>query len=384
LDDVVQLQKILRHQKVGLVTNQTAYDTKGRHIVDVIAGLKDVQLVALFGPEHGIRGAQEAGAKIASEHDPARNVPIYSLYGARRKPTPRMLHGIDVLVFDIQDIGARFYTYIYTMALVMEAAAEQGIKFVVLDRPNPISGNHVEGNLLEPQFASFVGLYPLPVRHGLTVGELASLINAEGWLRQSAHADLSVIPMKHWARDEWFDQTGLTFRAPSPNMRDLATATVYPGLCLLEGTNVSEGRGTAHPFTLFGAPWIDAQRLCVRLNELGLTGVHFEPTLFTPTSIPGVAKHPKYADRSCFGAEIHVTDRNIFKPYWTGIQIVNLLQADYADSLVWRPAHFDRLCGTDNIRKAIIAGKDLGALRETWQSRLTEFEKTRQQYLLYR
>jgi len=383
LDDAVRLQQVLRHQKVGIVTNHTAYNTAGRHIVDVVAELEDVQLVALFGPEHGIRGAEEAGATVASEQDPAKKVPIYSLYGATRKPTAKMLQNIDVLVFDIQDIGARFYTYIYTMALAMEAAAEQGIKFVVLDRPNPITGIHVEGNVLDPEFVTFVGLYPLPVRHGMTVGELATLIDNEGWLKKSVHADLTVIPLQHWSRHEWFDQTGLPFRQPSPNMPDLATATVYPGLCLIEGTNVSEGRGTDQPFQLFGAPWVDAKKLCPRLNELELPGVHFDPASFTPASIPQVANHPKYQGRTCFGARVRVIDRNIFQPYWTGIQIVNVLHTLYPDSLTWRTTSFDRLCGTDGIRKAIIAGQNLGALRRNWQPDLAQFEKTRRKYLLY-
>ncbi|RMG27446.1 MAG: DUF1343 domain-containing protein, partial [Methanobacteriota archaeon] len=300
-----------------------------------------------------------------------------------KKPTPEMLKHIDILVFDIQDIGTRYYTYISTMAYAMEAAAEQKIPFVVLDRPNPITGTKVEGNVLEKEFASFVGLFPIPVRHGMTVGELATMINQEGWLRNGIKANLTVIPMKYWQRKFWYDETGLPFIKPSPNIPDLMSAIVYPGTCLLEGTNVSEGRGTHQPFQVFGAPWIDAQQLTRELNALNLPGVTFLDTVFTPVSIPGMATHPKYENRKCYGAFLQVTDREQFQPYKTGIHIVNTIYHMYPDSLQWRIAHFDRLCGSDAIRKAILKNIHPEEIFASWKEKLDAFKVLRTSYLLY-
>ena len=245
LDNVGEHKDLFQGKRLGIIANHTSYDSQGKYIVDVLRAMEGVRVVALFSPEHGLRGLEEAGAKVGNETDPVTGLPVYSLFGKISKPTPQMLADVDVLVFDIQDVGARFYTYLYTMSLAMEAAAENGKRFVVLDRPNPINGVQLEGPVLEPKFATFVGLYPIPVRYGLTVGELARMINGEGWLAKGVKADLTVVPLTGWRRDMWFDQTGLRFIKPSPNMPDLETAALYPGLCLLEGTNVSEGRGTA-------------------------------------------------------------------------------------------------------------------------------------------
>lgn len=383
LDRITEYQELFAHKRVGIITNHTAYDSRGRHITDVFSEMPDVTISALFGPEHGIRGAAEAGAKVGSEFDPIKGVPVYSLYGATKKPTPDMLNNVDILVFDIQDIGARFYTYIYTMALAMEAAAGQGIPFLVLDRPNPINGIAVEGNILDTAYASFVGLYPLPVRHGMTVGELAQMFNGEGWLRNGVQADLTVIPMGNWHRQMWFDETGLVFIKTSPNMPDLETATVYPGLCLLEGTNVSTGRGTSSPFRTFGAPWIDTRALVGRLNDLKLPGVVFREAQFTPRAIKGVAEHPRYENRLCRGARVVVTQRDDFQPYRTGLHVLNALYHLYPDSFRFLPAHFDRLTGTDTIRKAILAGGDLEELMHSWKEELQGFRSRREKYLIY-
>lgn len=384
LDDSARLQELCRGKRVGIITNQTAFDSRGRYITDIFGRLEDVRITALFGPEHGIRGSAEAGAKVNSGYDPLKGVPVYSLYGKTRKPTPEMLKNVDVLVFDIQDIGTRYYTYIYTMGLAMEAAAEQGKPFIVLDRPNPLNGIAVEGNILDPAFKSFVGLYPLPVRHGLTVGELARMINGEGWLGGRVKARLTVVPMKYWQRRMWFDQTGLKFIKTSPNMPDLETATVYPGICLLEGTNVSAGRGTSSPFKIFGAPWIDGKRLSEALNALGLPGVTFRATRFTPVSISGVAEHPKFQDQTCGGARILVTDRDQFTPYVTGLRVVETIYRLYPDSFRWKPSHFDRLCGTDKIRVAISNHRPLEQVEQSWRDDLNTFKKKREKYLLYR
>lgn len=383
LDRLDEFQNLFAGKRVGIVTNHTAYDSKKQHITNAFLEISDVQITALFGPEHGIRGHAEAGEKVDTENDPLRGIPIYSLYGKNRKPTPEMLKDVDVLVFDIQDVGARFYTYIWTMAYAMEAAAEQGKHFVVLDRPNPISGAHVEGNILEPAFATFVGLFPIPTRHGMTVGELARLFNGEGWLANGVKADLTVVPLKNWQRKMWFDETGLAFIKPSPNIPNLTSAATYPGACLLEGVNVSEGRGTKTPFQLFGAPWISRTQLADQLNALGLPGVAFRDTVFTPVSIPGASTNPKYKNRRCQGAKIIITDRDAFLPYLTGIHIVNAIHQMYSDSLQWRVRHFDRLCGTNKIRKTIESGGAIDKLVENWQGEFQKFMAKRAKYLLY-
>jgi uncharacterized protein YbbC (DUF1343 family) len=301
---------------------------------------------------------------------------VYSLYGPTQKPTPQMLADVDVLVFDIQDIGARFYTYIWTMALAMEAAAEAKKPFIVLDRPNPITGTRVQGPCLDPAFASLMGLYPIPVVHGLTVGELARMFNEEGWLAGGIKADLTVVRMEGWRRDMWFDQTGLTFVRPSPNIPDLETAAVYPGLALLEGTNVSEGRGTSSPFRQFGAPWIDSQQLADRLNGLSLPGLRFEAVTFTPAG-------SKHRDQPCHGARLIVTDRNQLDPFYSGVQIVREIQRLAPAPFQWDVVHFDRLCGTDAVRKAIAGQGDLASLRQSWDGQVNAFLKIRQKYLIY-
>ena len=345
--------------------------------------MSNVKLTALFGPEHGIRGQADAGAKVASEHDPLNGIPIYSLYGKNRKPTVDMLKNVDILVFDIQDIGSRFYTYIWTMALAMEAAAEQGLPFVVLDRPNPLNGNDIEGNILKTEFSTFVGMYPIPVRHGMTVGELARMFNGEGWLKNGIKADLKIIPLKNWKRNYWFDQTGLKFIKPSPNMPDLETATVYPGLCLLEGTNISEGRGTLKPFLQFGAPWINGDQLADNLNALIIPGIRFKANTLTPISIPGMATHPKHQDKLCNGVQIEISGREKLNVYFAGIQIIQTIHNLYPDHFKWKETHFDRLCGTADVRQAIQDGQNINFLFKRFANQQKEFKFSRKPYLLY-
>lgn len=376
LDRVGLYKEVFEGKRLGIIANHTAYDRDGKFIIDIFRSMKGVTITALFSPEHGFWGKVRDGKKIGDQTDPVYNLPIYSLYGKTQKPTSDMLRNIDVLVFDIQDIGARFYTYIYTMSLAMEAAAENGKTFVVLDRPNPINGKSVQGNILEPALASFVGLYPIPVRHGMTAGELAKMFNGQGWLAGRVKARLVVIPMEGWRRRMWYDQTHLRFIKPSPNMPDLETAAIYPGLCLLEGTNVSEARGTAMPFRQFGAPWIDSKLLTERLNALNLPAMRFEPVRFTPTS-------SKYKGRECQGVRIIVTDRNRLEPYSNGVRIVNEICRIYPDQIKWRAAHFDRLCGTSKIRDAIISGMSLDVLQNRWRKELESFMKIRAGYLIY-
>ena len=331
---------------------------------------------ALFTPEHGLYGTERAGQTVDNVTDPIYGLPVYSLYGQTRKPTAQMLREVDVLVFDIQDVGARFYTYISTMSLAMEAAGECGTQFVVLDRPNPITGLHVEGPVLEPEFASFVGMHPVPVRHGMTVGELAQMFNGRRWLTDGVQVKLAVVPMQDWRRDLWYDQTGLTFIKPSPNIPDVATATVYPGLCLFEGTNVSEGRGTTKPFRQFGTPWLDAEELTERLNALKLPGLRFAATSFTPTA-------SKHAGIECHGVQLAVTDRDRLDAFWSGVAIVRAVYRIDPEHFEWRAGHFDRLCGTSAIRQAITAGEPLGPLRDRYDAECRAFEKAGQEYLLY-
>jgi len=376
LDNINEWNELFKGKRVGIIANHTSYNSQGKHIVDVFSGMEGVRVVALFSPEHGLRGTEEAGVSVDSRTDPASGLPVHSLYGQTKKPTPVMLANVDILVFDIQDVGARFYTYLYTMSLAMEAAAEAGKRFVVLDRPDPINGVQLEGKVLNPRAASFVGLYPIPVRYAMTVGELAKMINGEGWLANGVKADLTVVPMTGWRRGMWYDQTGLSFIKPSPNMPDLETATVYPGLCLLEGTNISEGRGTAMPFRQFGAPWLDAEKLCDHLTDLHVPGVTFTTTTFTPTS-------SKHKGQLCQAVRLAVTDRDKLEPFWAGVQIINAIYRLHKDRFEWLPDHFDHLCGTDTIRKAIIAQSPLEELRKRWQIECQTSQQSRAKYLLY-
>jgi uncharacterized protein YbbC (DUF1343 family) len=360
--------------RVGLITNQTAVTRDGTHTIDLLLD-HGVEVVALFAPEHGIRGTLAPGEQVEHDVDERTGLPIFSLYGATRKPTPEMLDGIDVLLFDIQDIGARYYTYVSTMALAMQAAAEAGIPFVVLDRPNPIGGVLVQGNVLEPDYASFVGLYPVPMRHAMTVGELARLFND----RFGIGADLHVVPATGWRRSEWFDETGLPWVPPSPNMPSLESATHYPGTCLFEGTNLSVGRGTDRPFQQIGAPWLDGAALARRLNEYRLAGVRFEPVTFTPQR-PGDGK---YDGVMVHGVRFIVTDRSVYDPTVAGVAALLEARKLAGERWRWRAGHFDRLAGNARLRAQIDSGRPLETITSAWRAPLDAFKKLREPYLLY-
>jgi uncharacterized protein YbbC (DUF1343 family) len=364
---------LIRGKRVGLITNPTGVDRELVSDVDLLAHAPGVHLVALFGPEHGIRGEQQAGASVGSNRDPVTGVPVYSLYGKTRQPTPAMLKGVDVLVFDIQAVGARFYTYLYTMADAMKAAAAAHIPILVLDRPNPISGIAVQGPVLDPKFASFVGEYPIPLRYGMTIGELAGFFNRQFHIG----ADLTVVKMHGWKRSMYYDDTPLQFVMPSPNMPTETTALVYPGMGLVEGTNVSEGRGTTRPFELVGAPWIDAEKLSRVLNDKHLPGVRFRPVHFTPT-------FSKYEGKSCNGIEVHVMDRDAFAPVIVGLTVIATIHDLYPHQFAFNASDFDRLVGNDWIRQDIGKGIPVSEMRQRWQAGLSQFEKIRQKYLLYR
>lgn len=373
---------LLAGARVGAVVHPASVLANLEHSADALADEKSFRLTSLLGPQHGARGEKQDNM-IESEfyRDPDTDVPVHSLYGETRWPTEEMLNDIDVLVFDLQDVGTRVYTFIHTMAYCMEACARFGKNMIVLDRPNPINGIQVEGNLLDPKFRSFVGLYPLPMRHGMTVGELALLYNSEFGIGCS----LTVVPMYGWHRRFWFEQTGLPWVMPSPNMPTLDSATVYPGMVLVEGTTVSEGRGTTRPFEFAGAPYVNGRRLAQTLNEAGLPGVRFRPVYFEPT-------FQKWAKHMCGGVQLHVSDRTVFEPFLTGIATLAAIRRLYPDEFQWRQPPYEYeswklpieiLCGGTRISHQIDAGTPLEIIRQGWQEDVAHFMKQRQAYLLY-
>lgn len=368
----------LRGRRVGLVTHAAAVMPDLRAAPDVLAEI-GVTLKALFAPEHGLDGSAADADPIAHGVHPRFGIPVYSLYGETNSPTPAMLADLDVLVFDMQDVGARFYTYVSTLFHVLRAAGKFGLPVVVLDRPNPINGLTVEGPLLEPGLASFIGVAPLPVRHGMTMGELASWLNAECDLQ----ADLTVIPMEGWRRAMWFDDTQLPWVPTSPAMPHLATVIVYPGTCLIEGTNLSEGRGTALPFEVAGAPWLDAHGLAQSLNALDLPGVRFRPAHFVPSA-------GKHAGQHCQGVQVHVRERDAFQPVRMGVHLVAACRAAAPDQFAFlakswegRAPHFDLLIGNAKVREGIEAGVAVAELIAGWSAAEDDFRRWRRAYLLY-
>ncbi|MEX2472668.1 MAG: DUF1343 domain-containing protein [Gemmatimonadota bacterium] len=372
LDDSLHL---VRERRVGLITNHTGLDRTGRSSIDRLAEHPDVDLVALYSPEHGIEGRAEAGESVASRSDARTGLPIHSLYGETRRPTETMLEGIDVLLFDLQDIGARYYTYVYTMAYAMEEAGRRGIPFVVLDRPNPIGGEAVQGNVLDPAFSTFVGLYPVPMRHGMTPGELARLYAAEFGI----DVDLRVAPVAGLTRAMTFGETGLPWVPPSPNIPSVESALAYPGTCLFEGTPLSVGRGTDQAFQWVGAPWLDGEALSAALTAYGFEGVRFEPVTFTPSS----AGDGKFDGVEVSGVRVIPLDAGFDAPR-VGVAMVIEAYRISGDRWSWNVAHFDRLAGTDALRLGIEAGAELDELTAGWEEQLRAFESLRDPYLIYR
>ena len=377
-----QAPRYLGSDRVGLICNQASVDHGFRHAADLFNEHKEVNLRALFGPQHGIRGDVQDNM-IETDHavDPATDLPIYSLYSETREPTEAMLKDVDLLVFDMQDVGCRIYTFAYTMANSMVAAKRFGKKVIVCDRPNPINGRDVAGNVLETEQASFVGLFPMPTRHGMTLGELAQLFND----RFGIACDLSVIPMQGWDRDCWLDETDTPWVLPSPNIPTLDSATVFPGTVHFEGTQISEGRGTTRPFELVGAPYIDPEKYAARLNNLSFPGVYFRSCVFRPT-------FQKHGGVSCGGVQIHVTDRNAFEPVSAGVAMVKVAYELYPDHFRWKESPyeyvydrnpFDVIAGTSRIREVIESGGSVEDLWSWWTPNLEEFKRLRQSYLLY-
>ncbi len=380
--DLLLASTRLRGSRVGVVCNHASLDRGFEHIVDRLATAEDVTLAAIFGPQHGFRSdVQDNMIETPHRDDPSRRVPVYSLYSETREPTAEMLRGLDVLVIDLQDIGARIYTYIYTMANCLRACGRHGVPVIVCDRPNPIGGTDVEGAALVPGFESFVGLFPIPMRHGMTIGELARLFNDSFGIG----ADLEVVPMQGWQRQMYADDTDLPWVMPSPNMPTLDTAIVYPGTVLFEGVLLSEGRGTTRPFELVGAPWVEAERFARAMNAMALPGVFFRPAVFEPT-------FQKHAKQTCGGCQIHVLDRAAFRPVLTGVALIDAFRRADPASFAWRePPYeyehdkrpFDILAGSDTLRRQIEAGVPVTEIAASWQRDEAAFRALRQPYLLY-
>ncbi|HXX57139.1 MAG TPA: DUF1343 domain-containing protein [Thermodesulfovibrionales bacterium] len=375
--------KRFRGARVGLVVHPASVNRNLDHAADLFLQSTRCRLTALFGPQHGIRGeTQDNMVEWKGFRDGKRGLPVFSLYGATRQPRPSVLKDLDLIVIDLQDVGSRYYTFIWTMDLCMQACIEEGKPVVVLDRPNPLSGAVIEGTVLNPHYASFVGNRPLPVRHGMTVGEIAWYLKDEFY----PSLDLHIISMERWKRKMWFDDTALPWVMPSPNMPTLDSATVYPGACLLEGTLLSEGRGTTRPFEIFGAPFIDPDALIKELKQFGLPGVAFRPIFFEPT-------FQKHSSRLCGGAQIHVTDRSRFRPFKTGVAVLKAVHDLYPARFRWKnpPYEYERekmpidiLAGTDKLRKGIEKGRSLTFMEELWREECLHFQKTvRRRFLLY-
>lgn len=366
---------LVRGKRVGLITNHTGIDHTGKPTIDLLSEHPDVELVALYAPEHGIRGVERAGAHIDSSVDEKTGVPIHSVYGASVQFSQEMLEGVDVLLFDIHDVGVRYYTYPSSMAYGMRAAGEKGIPFIVLDRPNPVRGDVVQGNVLDTAFASFVGLFPVPMRHGMTVGELARMMVGEFGIQVELH----VAPADGWRRDVTFDQTGLPWVKPSPNMPTVESALAYAGTCLFEATPVSVGRGSEHAYQWVGAPWLDGAELAAALNARNIPGVRFEPATFTPVNA---------GDRKFEGVEVYgvllVPEASDYDAPRAGIATMVEIYRRSQDQWAWRVGAMDRLSGTDQIRIAIEAGKDVDEIMSGWEGGVAAFEQRRAPYLIYR
>lgn len=344
VDNICRIDNLLKDKKIGLITNPTGVNKNLESTIDIIN--KNYNLCCLYSPEHGVRGNIQAGGKVKSYIDEETRKPVKSLYGASKKLTPEMLENIDVIIFDIQDVGARFYTYLYTMTYAMEGCKKKGIPFIVLDRINPLGGEKIEGTLLDKQFQSFVGKYPIPTRYGLTIGEFAKLVNIE----ENINCNLIVVPCSGWKRKLYYDETDLLWVMPSPNIPTIESAIAYIGTCVFEGTNLSEGRGTTKPFEIIGAPWLDAKKVINNMKNRNLQGVKLRQTYFRPT-------FSKHKDVDCNGIQIHITDRNSFQPFKTGLYILDEIRRNCSEFQWLKPYkegghHFiDLLLGTDEIRE---------------------------------
>ncbi|MCX6134975.1 MAG: DUF1343 domain-containing protein [Ignavibacteriales bacterium] len=374
---------LIAGMRVGVLTNHTGRLSDGRSIIDALAGSGICEIKALYGPEHGIGGDTPDGEVVEHVLHPRYGIQVYSLYGKTHKPTRAMLDGVDVIVCDIQDVGARFYTFISTVALAMEAAAEQNLPFIILDRPNPIRGLSFDGPVRVSSLRSFVAWMPIPVTHGLTIGELARLWNDEGWLTNGVKAPLNVVGMENWERSMWYDETGLSWIPPSPNMPSLETAVIYPGACFVEGTSISEGRGTSTPFQVLGAPWADPDRILKELSAFDTPGVACSAAEFTPAEIPGTASEPKFEGTVCRGIRLSVVDRNAVRPVHLGVSVLSAFKRAHTTETVFRNRRLDILTGNRSVRLQLERGTHPDEICEGWTEELRSFGDIRAKYLVY-
>jgi len=373
---------LINGKKVGVVCNHTSLLSDGTHLIDALLEQNNVKVTAIFTPEHGFKGVAEAGESIDYKNNLYKEVQIISLYGKDKKPSKEILKDVDVLIFDIQDVGARFYTYISTMYYILESAGENNIPVIILDRPNPIGGNYVDGPVLDNNFKSFVGIAQIPITHGMTVGELANYFVGEKIISSWKNISLKVIQCKHWEREipnEFYSK----WNSPSPNINSLETALVYPGICLFEGTNISEGRGTKFPFLQFGAPFVKADEVIDKINLLKVDGAELQSVAFIPEDIDGMATNPKFENQTCYGIKIKVTDPNKFEAVQFGVKLLYVLTKLYGDKIKFNEQSFDRLAGSDILRKQILSKLSPEKIFASWQPELTKFNKKRNQYLLY-
>jgi uncharacterized protein YbbC (DUF1343 family) len=373
---------LITGKKIGVVCNHTSLISDGTHLVDALIELKDVTVKAIFTPEHGFKGSAEAGEHIDYKKNLYKKVPIISLYGKDRKPSKENLKNVDVIIFDIQDVGARFYTYISTMYYVLESAGENNIPVIILDRSNPIGGNYVDGPVLDPNFKSFVGITEIPITHGMTVGELAKYFIGEKIISSWKNISLTVIQCKNWKR-EIPNQHYSKWNSPSPNINSLETALVYPGTCLLEGTNISEGRGTRFPFLQIGAPFFKADDIIGKLHLLKIEGAEFQSVTFIPEDLQEMATNPKFEGSTCYGIKIKITDPNKFESVKFGVKLLYVLTKLYGSKIKFNESSFDRLAGTNILREQLNNRMLPDEIFAGWQKELTKFNKKRIQYLLY-
>ena len=374
--------KLISGKNVGVVCNHTSLLSDGTHLVDALIEQKDVTVKAIFTPEHGFKGSAEAGEKLDYKNNLYKEVPIISLYGKDRKPSKDNLKDIDVLIFDIQDVGARFYTYISTMYYVLEAAGENKIPIVILDRPNPIGGNYVDGPVLDIKYQSFVGIAPIPIAHGMTIGELANYFVGEKLISSWENVSLKVIQCINWKR-EIPNQFNSKWNSPSPNINSLETALVYPGTCLIESTNISEGRGTQFPFLQIGAPFFNSEDIILKLNLLAVEGAEIQPTTFIPEDIENMATDAKFEGKTCYGIKIKITDPNKFESVKFGVKLLFVLTKLYGSKIKFNESSFDRLAGSDVLRHQLKNQLLPDKIFTSWQKDLTKFNKKINQYLLY-
>ncbi len=363
---------LIRGRRVGLITNHTGVDRRLRHDIDLLQAQAEVELAALFAPEHGIAGMAAAGARIDSRPNSRWGIPVHSLYGATTQPTEEMVRGLDLLIYDMQDVGSRYYTYLATLRNCLQAADRFRIPLIVLDRPNPLGGLSIEGRVLDPRLRSLVGPAAIPARYGLTPGELA------GWMKSRLHlkCSLTVVRMDHWERPHRFADTGLVWVPPSPNIPGAMTALVYAGMCLVEGTNLSEGRGTTTPFEVAGAPWVDGPRAVEAMNRLELPGVAFRHTRFRPSA-------SKFSGQVCEGIQLHVLRPRRFQPLRTAFSLIAHFRRTHSGHFQWLERHFDRLAGSEEVRSSIDRDRPVGEMLEDWEEELAAFDKERRDFFLY-